>query len=523
MSTEYPHVVLIVLDGWGVAQPSVGNAITQAKLDTFDMIAANYPIFNLQASGESVGLPWGEQGNSEVGHLSIGSGRIIYQNLPRITKSISDGSFMENAALKQAMAHAKLNESGLHLIGLVSDGGVHAYNEHLYALLEMAKFEDIKRVYVHAILDGRDTPKKSGLAFITKLEAVIDKLQVGSIATVGGRFYAMDRDNHWERIEPAYRAMVEGVSDVSATVASQAVAKSYESGVFDEEMRPTVIKQGGKPVATVQDRDAVIMFNFRPDRARQLTKALVLDEFDGFTRKKRQDLFFVSMTEYEKGLPVQVAFPPLMIGNPLAKLLSEKSIRQVHIAETEKYAHVTYFFNGGREEPWPGEEHVLVPSARVDSYADQPEMSAPEITKKVLESLSARQHQFILVNYANADMVGHTGDLKATIRAVEILDQEIGKIVEMSLLQGGVCLITADHGNAEEVIKLKDGSINKEHSARPVPFMLVGKDWEGRATVNSLDELYLNTPVGVLADVAPTILKLFGIEEATQMTGQSLV
>lgn len=516
------HIILIVLDGWGVAQPSIGNAITTAKLETVDNIIRQFPVYTIQASGESVGLPWGEQGNSEVGHLSLGAGRIIYQNLPRITKAITDGTFVDNSAFLQAMNKAKLNNSKLHLIGLVSDGGVHSYNEHLYALLEMAKINDVEQVYVHVVLDGRDTPKDSGRLYVEKLLKVMNKLQFGSIASLSGRFYTMDRDNHWERTQVAYDAMVEGQSKNTHNDPLQAIVDSYQAGVFDEEFYPTVITVNGQALATIDDKDSIIIFNFRPDRVRQITKALVMDEFSGFSRN-RKDLLVVTMTEYEKNLPVQVAFSQIMIGDPLAKLLSDNGLQQLHIAETEKYAHVTYFFNGGREDAWPGEDHLMVSSPRVDSYAQKPEMAAAEITKKVLNALASKKYQFILINFANADMVAHTGDLAATIESLEFLDRCLGQIIELSLHQGGITMITADHGNAEEVIKLKTGKIDKEHSTNPVPFVLIGKQWQGQPTVKSLSELYLLTPVGVLADIAPTILKLFHIDKPPQMTGQPLV
>ncbi len=518
------HIILIVLDGWGVAQPSIGNAITNTALPSMTQLAAEYPIYNLQASGESVGLPWGEQGNSEVGHLSLGSGRIIYQSLPRITRSISDGSFVTNEAFVQAMNHVKLHNSKLHLVGMVSDGGVHSYNEHLYALLELAKMHDINDVFIHGFLDGRDVPKDSGKTYIEKLQKVIKKLGIGAIASLCGRFYAMDRDTHWERIQLAYNAIVHGKSDYMSDSPGVAIEQSYATGVFDEECIPTVITKNNKPLTTIDSQDAVVCFNFRPDRARQFVKALTLPEFDKFDRGDAlTDLFVVTMTEFEKGLPVTVAFPPLMVGNPLAKVLSDNGLHQLHIAETEKYAHVTYFFNGGHEQPWPHEDHVLVPSPRVDSYAAAPAMSAQEITKKVLDAMASRAYDFILVNYANADIVGHTGDIKATQEALQAIDTAIGQISQLALHQDAVCMITADHGNAEEVIKLKSGKIDKEHSTSPVPFFLIGNQWKGQATVASFNELYMNTPVGVLADVAPTILNIFGIQKPSQMTGQSLV
>lgn len=516
-------VTLIVLDGFGVAPPSIGNAIALANIEHLERLAKKYPTFTLQASGESVGLPWGEQGNSEVGHLTLGTGRIIYQSLPRITKSISDGTFVKNKALLGAMQHVKKNHTKLHLIGLVSDGGVHSYNEHLYALLELCKQQELQEVYIHAILDGRDVPRDSGARFMEKLQAVIKNIGIGKVATVSGRFYAMDRDNHWERIARAYQAMVDGVAQKKAHDPLQAIKDAYEQGVYDEEMEPVVITENNEPVARIADGDGVVVFNFRPDRVREITKALTLDDFSGFPRKKKRQLFVVTMTEYEKGLPVHVAFPPLGIERPLSSILSAHKIKQFHIAETEKYAHVTYFFNGGHEEPFPYEDHVLVPSPRVDVYAEKPEMAAKEITKKLLNALSSGAYQFLLVNYANADMVAHTGDIKATIKAIELLDDFVSKIVSLSLHNEGAVIITADHGNAEEVIKLKTGQVDKEHTSNPVPLLLIGAPWEGQSSAPSFKELYTTTPVGVLADVAPTILKLFDIEKPPEMTGQPLV
>ncbi len=520
----YQPVVLVILDGWGVAPPSVGNAIALAKKPNFDSFLANYPAFTLQASGESVGLPWGEMGNSEVGHLSMGSGKILYQSLPRITKSITDGSFARNQAFLSAFSHVKKNNSSLHIMGLVSDGGIHAYNEHLYALLEVARDNKIENIFIHAFLDGRDTPRDSGIKYIQQLQKVINVVGVGKIATMAGRFWAMDRDNHWERIEAAYNAIVLGESKYYTEDPVLFIKESYQRGVFDEEFYPTVITSNNKPIATVDDGDAVIFFNFRADRARQLTKAFVLPDFDGFNRKKVvADLYFVTMTEYEKGLPVEVAFPPEKVTNPLAKVLSDHGIKQLHIAETEKYAHVTYFFNGGIEKPFPGEDHLMIPSPRVVSYAEKPEMSAPEITKEVVKAITTGKYGFIVVNFANADMVGHTGDLNATIKAIETLDKCLGDIAQAVLAKKGVMLITADHGNAEELIKLRTGDIDKEHSSSPVPFVIIGEKWLGQGRAGDDLDLSSTTPVGVLADVAPTVLSLFGIKPPDEMTGKSLV
>ncbi len=524
MTISYQPVVLVILDGWGVAPPSIGNAISLAKKPNFDSFVANYPAFTLQASGEAVGLPWGEMGNSEVGHLAMGSGKILYQSLPRITKAITDGEFAQNPAFKKAFSHVQQSGGSLHIMGLVSDGGVHSYNEHLYALVEVAKQHKINKVFIHAFLDGRDTPKDSGYKYIQQLEKVLSLTGIGKIATLAGRFWAMDRDNHWERIEAAYNAITLGEAKISATDPLQAIKSSYQQGVYDEEFEPTVIKEGDRPVATVNDGDAVIFFNFRADRARQLTKAFVLPDFSGFERKKViKDLLFVTMTEYERGLPVEVAFPTEQITTPLAKVLSDHGIKQLHIAETEKYAHVTYFFNGGREKQFAGEDHLMIPSPRVVSYAEKPEMAAREITKEVLKALASGKYGFIVVNFANADMVGHTGNLKATIKAIEVLDHCLGEIAAAVLAKKGVMLVTADHGNAEELIKLRTGEIDKEHSASPVPFLLIGEHWLGQGRAGGDLDLSAVTPVGVLADVAPTILKLLGLEAPAEMTGQSLI
>ncbi len=517
-------VVLVVLDGWGVAPPSIGNAISLAKTPNYDNFLVNYPTFNLQASGESVGLPWGEMGNSEVGHLSLGSGKILYQNLPRITRSISDGSFIKNQAFLDAFNHTKKHDSNLHIMGLVSDGGVHSYIEHLFALLETAKLYKVKQVYVHAFLDGRDTAKNSGLSYISALQKVLQNINLGRIATISGRFYAMDRDNRWERIELTYRAMVLGEAKYSSSDPLRAVEESYQRGVFDEEFEPTVILDQKNQPVLISNNDAIIYFNFRSDRAREMTKAFVQTDFTGFTRSKVcQNIFFTTMTEYEKDLPVAIAFPPEVVSMPLAKVISENGGRQIHIAETEKYAHVTFFFNGGIEKPFDGEEHIMVPSPKISSYDKKPEMSAYEVTKKVIEAINQGGYMFILVNFAPPDMVAHSGNLKATITAIEVVDECLGKISEAVLTRAGALLITADHGNAEELIKLRSGEIDKEHSSSPVPFILLGKPWLGQGRLNNKNELHLSTPVGVLADVAPTILTLLNLPIPSDMTGKSLI
>lgn len=519
-------VVLIILDGFGIAPPSRANAISLAKTPNFDKYSSNYPVMPLAASGEAVGLSWGEMGNSQVGHLSLGSGVIPYQNLPRISKSITDGDFFENEAFLKICEHVKKNNSALHLIGLVSSGGVHSYNEHLYALVDLAKQQKIDRVYIHAFLDGRDTPYNSALNFITKLEEKLKKIGLGAIASLSGRFWAMDRDNRWDRTEKAFRAMVDGISDETFADPLKAIEKSYDKKVYDEEFVPVVIVDDlAKPRGTIKDKDGVIFFNFRSDRARQMTKALVLPGFEKFKREYFKKLMMVTMTEYEKDLPVTVAFPPLLIEMPLARVISEAGLKQLHIAETEKYAHVTYFFNGGQEKIYEGEDRVLVPSPQVTSYDQKPAMSARELTAKITQAIKEGAYDFIVINYANPDMVGHTGNIQATIEAIEILDQLIGEVVDTTLSYEGVVLITADHGNAESLYDLQTGEINKEHSNNPVPFFIIGQDFAGKAVLSGVAGTDLShvTPVGVLADIAPTVLKIMGLKKPPEMTGSPLI
>lgn len=514
---------LIILDGWGVAPASRGNAITLAKTPNFDQYLQKYPHFTLQAAGEAVGLSWGEVGNSEVGHLNLGAGKIIYQNLPRITQMIWNKSFFSNPVFLKAIEHVKKNNSKLHLLGLVSNGGIHAFNEHLYALLELAKSKKLKKVFVHGILDGRDAPYNSGYNFINQLEEIMNSAKIGQIATLSGRFYAMDRDHHWERIEKAYQTMVLGEGQRTSLKPSEFIQESYKNKIYDEKFLPTVFIKDNNPTAKIKDDDAVIFFNFRADRARQLTKSFILPGFEKFSRPRLlQNLFFVGFTEYEKNLPIEVAFSAQKINSPLAKIFSEKKLNQFHIAETEKYAHVTFFFNGGKEKPFEKEDNFLIPSPRVASYAQIPEMSASKIAKKVVQEIANDKYDFILINFANSDMVGHTGDLKASIKAVEAVDKYLGKVVEAVLYKGGKAFITADHGNAEELINLESGEIDKEHSTNPVPFIAVGKEWAGEEMKEVLD-LSLVTPAGVLADVAPTILKEMKIEQPGEMTGRALI
>jgi len=474
-------VVLMILDGWGIAPSSRGNAVAIALTPNFNSLIDNYPTMVLQASGEAVGLPWGEMGNSEVGHLNLGAGRIVYQDLPRITKSIADGKFFENSAFLKAIEHVKKNKSKLHLLGLVSAGGVHSSIDHLYALLELAKKKKVSDIYVQAILDGRDTPRQSATNFVEKLQNKISELKVGKIATLCGRYYAMDRDNRWDREEKAYLALTEGQADYQAKDPLQAIENSYKREVYDEEFIPTVIKENDKPIAKVEDNDAVIFFNFRSDRTRQLTKAFTLPGFEKFNRPKYlKNLLFVTMTEYDKDIPVLVAFPPEYVECPLAKVISDAGLKQLHIAETEKYAHVTYFFNGGREEPFLGQENILVPSPSVSTYDQKPGMSARELTEHLLKAIAVGKYDFIVVNYANADMVSHTGNVQASIKAVETVDECVGKVVKAVLENNGVLFITADHGNAEEILNLQTGVMDKEHSVNPVPFIAVGENGEAK-------------------------------------------
>jgi len=522
-------VVLIILDGWGVAPDNPGNAIAKADTPNINKYIESYPALTLSASGDSVGLSWGEMGNSEVGHTNLGAGMIFYQSLPRISKDILDGVFFENKAFLDAANHIKKNRSKLHLLGLVSSGGIHSHVEHLYALLEFAKRQKIKEVYIHAVLDGRDAIYNSGKGFIEELLAKIKELKINAkIATLSGRFYAMDRDNHWERTEKAFLAMTKGISPEHFSDPIKAIKSSYSKKVYDEEFEPTVITHKDKPVGLIEDGDAIIFFNFRADRARQIASAFVLPDFSKFERPAEfKKLFFCSMSQYDKDLPVDsIAFLPVDIKEPLAKVISDAGLKQLHIAETEKYAHVTFFFNGGREEPFPGEDRIVIPSPRVPSYDKKPEMSALKVTDEVLKAVSENKYDFYVINFANPDMVGHTGNLKATIKACEVADKCLGKIIRLVLSKNGVAVITADHGNAEELQNVKTGDLSKEHSTNTVPLLIIGNEWEGKniGLSESLGiDLSLLPSCGVLADVAPTVLKIMGIKKPEEMTGTSLI
>lgn len=526
MSDEIKQpTVLIIIDGFGVAPDGEGNAIVRAKTPNFDRFIRTYPTMTLRASGEEVGLSWGEMGNSEVGHLAIGAGRVYYQMFPRINRAIESGEFASNQAFLDAFEHVKKQGSRLHLVGMVSQGGVHSMDEHCHTLLQAAKDAGIKDVFIQAILDGRDTVYNAGIDFVTTLQQKIDEIGIGKIASLSGRYFAMDRDKRWDRTQKAYNAMVFGEGE-KASDPLEAIKASYQREVYDEEFIPTVMMDGEQPVGLVQDNDAVIFFNFRPDRMRQICKAFVLPSFDGFERTSLQNVLPVTMAEYESGLPVEVAFPPQKIEKCLAQVISEQGLTQLHIAETEKYAHVTFFLNGTQEKPFPGEERIIIPSPKVASYDQAPAMSAKELTDRVLSEMRENKFDFIVMNFANPDMVGHTGELEAAMKGIETVDECLGKIVEQTLARNGRVLITADHGNSEEMRNLRTGDKYKEHATNPVPFLIISKDLEGQPSIAGEvpeGDLSLMSPIGMLADVAPTVLALMGIEQPPEMTGQPLV
>lgn len=502
-------VMLMILDGFGIAAKSKGNAVSIAKKPNIDKLLKEYPHTELQASGMAVGLPEGQMGNSEVGHLNIGAGRIVYQELTRITKSIEDGDFFKNEALLKAMKNAKENNSALHIMGLLSDGGVHSHINHLKGLLEFAKKEGLTKVYVHAFMDGRDVPPSSGLDYILQTENMMKEIGVGKIATVSGRYYAMDRDNRWERVELAYNALVLGKGN-TATSATSAIENSYKDQKTDEFVVPCVLLEDGKPTATISNNDSVIFFNFRPDRAREITRAINDQDFTGFKRDNL-NLVFVTMTQYDKTLEgVNVAFKPQTLVNTLGEYVSSKGLKQLRIAETEKYAHVTFFFNGGREKPYKGEDRILIPSPKVETYDMKPEMSANEICDNVCKAIDDEKYDAIILNFANPDMVGHTGNMEAAEKAVEMVDKCIGRIITEIGKHNGQLLITADHGNCEQMIDYKTGEPFTSHTTNPVPLILYGRN-----------DVKLKN--GRLCDLAPTLLDLMGLEKPEEMTGESLL
>ena len=505
--------VLMILDGYGLNERHDANAVYEANTPVMDKLMAEYPFVKGNASGLAVGLPDGQMGNSEVGHMNMGAGRIVYQELTRITKEIQDGDFFKNEALLAAMKNAKENDSAIHFMGLLSDGGVHSHITHLFGLLEMAKKEGLKKVYVHCFLDGRDTPPASGKGYIQQLQAKMDELGVGEIGVVSGRYYAMDRDNRWDRVELAYNALTKG-EGVKGTDAAEAVQASYDDGKTDEFVLPTVIEKDGKPVAVVSDKDSVVFFNFRPDRAREITRAFCADEFTGFERKGgKLPLTYVCFKDYDESIPNKIiAFKKQEIKNTLGEYLAANGLKQLRTAETEKYAHVTFFFNGGVEEPNKDEDRVLVKSPAVATYDLQPEMSAPEVSEKLNAAIRSGKYDVIIINFANPDMVGHTGVIPAAVKAVETVDQCVGTAVEAIKEVDGVLFICADHGNAEQMIDYKTKAPHTAHTTNPVPFILVNYD----------DSVKLREG-GCLADIAPTLLEIMGLPQPAEMTGKSLI
>ena len=502
---------LIIMDGYGVNERHEGNAIFAANTPNMDKYMAEYPNTVVHASGMDVGLPDGQMGNSEVGHTNIGAGRIVYQELTRITKSIDDGDFFENEALVGAVENCKKKDSALHLMGLLSDGGVHSHINHLYGLLELAKKNGLSKVYVHCFMDGRDVSPTSGGDFVEALVGKMRAIGTGKIATVMGRYYAMDRDNRWERVSEAYKAMVygEGNKDTSAV---NAIKKSYNQGVTDEFVVPTVITDDeGNALGRISADDSVIFFNFRPDRAREITRTIVDADFQGFEREFFET-YYVCMTQYDASMPnVEVAFKPQSLVNTFGEYISHKGLRQLRIAETEKYAHVTFFFNGGVESVYDGEDRALINSPKVATYDLQPEMSAPEVTDEVVKRIESGEYDVIVLNFANCDMVGHTGIFDAAVKAVETVDNCLGRTIDAILKMGGTALVTADHGNADQMIEYETKDVFTAHTTNVVPLVLIGAE-EG-----------INLKVGRLADLAPTMLDLMGLEKPDEMTGESLL
>ena len=510
MNMEKKPVMLMILDGFGINEKKDGNAVKLAKTPNIDKLMKKYPTTVMYTSGLKVGLPDGQMGNSEVGHTNIGAGRIVYQELTKITKSIEDGDFFTIPEFTEAIENCKKYNSKLHILGLVSDGGVHSHIRHLYGLLEMAKRRDFENVFVHCFMDGRDTPPASGEGYLMQLEEKMKEKGIGKIASISGRYYAMDRDKRWERIKKCYDALIYGEGN-KATSATIAIENSYQKEVFDEFVEPTVICNGDTPIATIEEHDSVIFFNFRPDRARQITRTIVDKDFNEFETKK-MDTYFVCFTSYDETMPnVKIAFKKEQLTNTYGEVVSKHGLTQLRIAETEKYAHVTFFFNGGEEKQYPGEDRILVPSPKVATYDLQPEMSAYEVTEKVVDVINSNQYDTIILNYANPDMVGHTGSLPAAIKAVETIDECVEKVVEAILAHDGKLIITADHGNCEQMIDYKTGEPHTAHTTNPVPLILVSNDEN------------LKVKSGKLADLAPTMLQLLGIEKPKEMTGESIL
>ena len=512
------QAVLLILDGYGLNEKTEGNAIAQAKTPVMDRLMKEYPFVKGNASGMAVGLPDGQMGNSEVGHLNMGAGRIVYQELTRITKEIQDGTFFENPELLAAVKNCKDNDSALHMYGLVSDGGVHSHNTHLYGLLELAKRNGLDKVYVHCFLDGRDTPPASGKDFVAELESKMAEIGVGQVASVHGRYYAMDRDNNYDRIEIAYNALTKGEGNKAAS-ATEGIQASYDNGKTDEFVVPFVVEKDGAPVATIKDKDSIVFFNFRPDRAREITRAFCDDEFKGFERKKL-DVKYVCFSEYDVTIPNKtVAFKKISVTNTFGEWLAANGLTQARIAETEKYAHVTFFFNGGVEAPNEGEERILVNSPKyVPTYDKKPRMSCYTVCDRLSEAITAKKedgsakYDVIICNFANPDMVGHTGVIPAAIEAIEVVDKCVGEVVEFVKEVGATLFICADHGNAEMMIDYETGEPFTAHTTNPVPFILV-----------NYDEAYTLRENGCLADIIPTLIECMGMEKPQEMTGESLL
>jgi len=517
----YKPLVLIILDGWGISNSIVGNPIREATLPTFDKLNRFYPLTTLQESGISVRLPWNTAGNSEVGHMTMGAGRVLYQNLPRISLAIQDGSFYKNENLLKTIQFAKERKGKLHIMGLVSSGSVHSHKDHITALLRLAKNENMDEVYIHAFTDGRDSAPNAGMQQIKELERTIRLIGIGKIASLSGRNFSMDRNNNWDRIEKSYRMLTEG-TELTATESSLVFEKAYATNLSDEYIEPiTLTTKDKQPIALIEDNDAVIFFNFREDRARELTQAFVLPAFDGFERKIL-NIAFTTLTEYEHGLPITVVFPPEDVNHCLGEELSLNGKKQLRVAETEKYAHVTYFFNGGKEKSFPGEDRILVPSPAVSHFDEIPEMSSPKITETIITALVGNMYDFILVNYANPDMVAHTGNEEASIKAVEATDKTLSILIPAILKVGGAILMTSDHGNVEELKKVSSGEMDTEHSTNPVPLWYITPD-NHREKSSEVMMREQNEVNGLLSDVAPTVLDIMGIRAPEEMNGNSLL
>ena len=505
--------VLLILDGYGLNENPEGNAIAMAKTPVMDGLMKEYPFVKGYASGLAVGLPDGQMGNSEVGHMNMGAGRIVYQELTRITKSIEDGDFFTNEGLMAAINNCKEKGSALHMYGLVSDGGVHSHITHIYGLLELAKKNGLDKVYVHCFLDGRDTPPESGIDFVKQLEDKMKELGVGEVASISGRYYAMDRDNNYDRVEIAYNALTKGEGS-KADSAHECMVQTYKDGKTDEFVVPTVIMKNGAPVATIKDGDSIIFYNFRPDRAREITHCFCDDDFDKFERGKRLDVTYVCFTDYDPLIPnKEVAFKKVLLNNTFGEWLAGKGMKQARIAETEKYAHVTFFFNGGVEQPNEGEDRVLVNSPKdVPTYDLKPQMSAPEVCDKILDAITSQKYDVVIANFANPDMVGHTGVIPAAVKAIEVVDECVGKIVDAIKSVNGTLFICADHGNADMMIDYETGEPWTAHTTNPVPFILV-----------NYDPAYKLRENGCLADIIPTLIECMGEEQPAEMTGKSLL